>query len=160
MESSVALLERDRLDQSAIMSLDPGASAIKASSPSDPSDEGKRSGADPSASRAPLPLLKVKGQDEVKTAIPGDGVEAYKPEAVRTRKAMGALGLPLALPGIGPALSSSHQAPFTPSLPGLLEEVRKYVLDSLAYLEGLVPDWELPSAVFGQRNRMIAKVRV
>ena len=153
MESSLKLLEGDKLDQFSVMSQDPGISTkqtvqSKALKSSDPSDGNKAVREPPAPAE---PVSEEKG---------AEGVKASKPSPVRTRKAMEVLGLPLTLPCIGPALPSSLLAPFTPCVPGLVEEVRKYVLDSLSYLEGLVPDWELPSAVFNQRNRMISKVLV
>lgn len=52
-----------------------------------------------------------------------------------------------------------YTAPFTACVPEVLNLVRKYVIDSLAYLRGLYSPQELLPAVLHQRDRMLSKVR-
>eukprot|EP00775_Hariotina_reticulata_P012680 gene12680-12809_t len=82
------------------------------------------------------------------------------------------LGLPWLLEGATPAggrrmqLSPAgvpplpYTAPFTCSVPEMLELCRQFVVDSLAFLRGLYSPWELLTAVFHQRDRMLSKVLV
>jgi hypothetical protein len=53
-----------------------------------------------------------------------------------------------------------YTAPFTCSVPEVLELCRQFVVDSLAFLRGLYSPWELLTAVFHQRDRMLSKARV
>ncbi|KAF6251582.1 hypothetical protein COO60DRAFT_605748 [Scenedesmus sp. NREL 46B-D3] len=78
-------------------------------------------------------------------------------------------GLPWQLEGSGTGrraqLSPSgvpplpYVAPFTCCVPEVLCLVRRYVIDSLAYLRGLHSPQELLPAVLHQRDRMLGKVR-
>jgi hypothetical protein len=51
-----------------------------------------------------------------------------------------------------------YVAPFTCCVPEVLSLVRRYVIDSLAYLRGLHSPQELLPAVLHQRDRMLGKV--
>jgi hypothetical protein len=51
-----------------------------------------------------------------------------------------------------------YVAPFTGCVPEVLSLVRRYVIDSLAYLRGLQSPQELLPAVLHQRDRMLGKV--
>jgi hypothetical protein len=51
-----------------------------------------------------------------------------------------------------------YVAPFTCCVPEVLSLVRRYVIDSLAYLRGLHSGQELLPAVLHQRDRMLGKV--
>lgn len=51
-----------------------------------------------------------------------------------------------------------YTAPFTASVPEVLSLVRRFVIDSLAYLRGLYSPGELLPAVLHQRDRMLSKV--
>jgi hypothetical protein len=51
-----------------------------------------------------------------------------------------------------------YVAPFTCCVPEVLALVRRYVIDSLAYLRGLHSPQELLPAVLHQRDRMLGKV--
>eukprot|EP00882_Tetradesmus_deserticola_P016117 GHRQ01017193.1.p1 GENE.GHRQ01017193.1~~GHRQ01017193.1.p1 ORF type:complete len:300 (+),score=166.91 GHRQ01017193.1:1187-2086(+) len=53
-----------------------------------------------------------------------------------------------------------YVAPFTCCVPEVLSLVRRYVIDSLAYLRGLHSPQELLPAVLHQRDRMLGKVLV
>ncbi|GLC33371.1 hypothetical protein PLESTB_000340000 [Pleodorina starrii] len=74
----------------------------------------------------------------------------------------GRLGLPAMLDGGGggaqPALP--YRAPYTACLPRILQAVRGFVTDSLAYLQGLLSPWELLPAVLQARDRLLAKTVV
>jgi hypothetical protein len=48
------------------------------------------------------------------------------------------------------------RVPYTPLVPALLRTIRSYVQDSASYLRGLLPPWELETAVTLHRDRLVA----
>lgn len=71
------------------------------------------------------------------------------------------LGLPAYLEGAsGLGIVPPYVAPYTSSVPQILQLIRSFVLDSRSYLKGLLNPWEVLPAVFLHRDRMLSKVVV
>ncbi|WIA12907.1 hypothetical protein OEZ85_006525 [Tetradesmus obliquus] len=116
-------------------------------------------------------LLSAQLQGQVAAVVEADVLSELEIRSEAQHAATVAeYGLPWQLEGAGTGrrvqLSASgvpplpYVAPFTCCVPEVLSLVRRYVIDSLAYLRGLHSPQELLPAVLHQRDRMLGKVLV
>ncbi|WIA33058.1 hypothetical protein OEZ86_006214 [Tetradesmus obliquus] len=116
-------------------------------------------------------LLSAQLQGQVAAVVEADVLSELEIRSEAQHAATVAeYGLPWQLEGAGTGrrvqLSASgvpplpYIAPFTCCVPEVLSLVRRYVIDSLAYLRGLHSPQELLPAVLHQRDRMLGKVLV